>query len=284
MALSATFYPSADAEVKQEYPDRGGEYYINEMWVGWEFGGEEVHSSSLVKFDLSSISHSTTVIASAKMRLYVYREQGNADLWFHCYRITSNWGESTVTYNTRPSINTSHDFSGRVIFPDGQENVAHEFNLNTSYVQNWARSTWTNYGLYLLRESHYDHANMGFRTRQWSTASQRPLLSITYYFAPYVSTGVYSGLGTGKATFSGNITSVNGYNCSVRGFQYGLSQTPTWSVSQSGSFATGGYSLAVTGLYSSRNYYYRAFATNPAGTSYGDWQSFHSRGLYCGMV
>lgn len=59
-----------------------------------------------------------------------------------------------------------------------------------------------------------------------------------------------------------------------RGFQYGLTQTPTWTESEEGLFGTGEYDLTVSGLSPGTLYWYRAFVTNDEGTAYGSWASF----------
>ena len=91
---------------------------------------------------------------------------------------------------------------------------------------------------------------------------------------PTVETNGASGIGTTTATANGNITATGGENCTVRGFQYGLSQTPTWDEHSSGSFGTGSYSEGLSGLTQDTEYYVRAYATNSAGTDYGDWKLF----------
>ena len=91
---------------------------------------------------------------------------------------------------------------------------------------------------------------------------------------PTVVTNDASNIGQTTATANGNITATGGENCTVRGFQYGLSQTPTWNVHRSGSFGTGSYNMSLSGLTCETTYYIRAYATNCAGTSYGEWKSF----------
>ena len=91
---------------------------------------------------------------------------------------------------------------------------------------------------------------------------------------PTVVTNDASNIGDTSATANGNITDTGGENCTVRGFQYGLSQTPTWDEHSSGSFGTGSYSEGLSGLDCETTYYVRAYATNCAGTDYGDWKSF----------
>ena len=95
---------------------------------------------------------------------------------------------------------------------------------------------------------------------------------------PTVITNNVSSIGDTTATANGNITATGGENCTVRGFQYGLSQTPTWDVHSTGSFGTGSYSMGLSGLTLCTEYYVRAYATNSAGTSYGTWKSFTTTG------
>ena len=91
---------------------------------------------------------------------------------------------------------------------------------------------------------------------------------------PTVVTNAVSGIGTTTATANGNITATGGDDCTVRGFQYGKSQTPTWDEHSNGSFGSGSYSESLSGLDCETTYYVRAYATNCADTDYGDWESF----------
>jgi len=77
-------------------------------------------------------------------------------------------------------------------------------------------------------------------------------------------------------TANGNITSLGGGNATVKGFQYGLTQTATWSASDSGSYTTGAYTKGLTSLTANTTYWIRAYATNPLGTFYGDWTEFQT--------
>ncbi len=65
---------------------------------------------------------------------------------------------------------------------------------------------------------------------------------------------------------------------SDRGFQYGLTQTPTWTESEGGLFGTGVYSLPIDELSSATEYWYRAFVINEEGTAYGSWSAFTAVG------
>lgn len=65
---------------------------------------------------------------------------------------------------------------------------------------------------------------------------------------------------------------------SDRGFQYGLTQTPTWTESEGGLFGTGAYSLPIDELSPDTEYWYRAFVINKEGTAYGSWSAFTTVG------
>lgn len=47
--------------------------------------------------------------------------------------------------------------------------------------------------------------------------------------------------------------------CAERGFQYGLTETPSWNVTELDGFGTGSYMLPITGLTDDEDYYFRAY-------------------------
>lgn len=103
------FHPTGDAYVIMKSPDQNtgsssrllarNRYGHPSHPTYWE---EDI----LAKFDLSSLPGDVRII-SATLYLYYYEwrdnNPGGRDLT--CYRITSDWDEETVTWNTRPSYN-----------------------------------------------------------------------------------------------------------------------------------------------------------------------------------
>jgi hypothetical protein len=77
------------------------------------------------------------------------------------------------------------------------------------------------------------------------------------------------------ATSGGNITSDGGANVTSRGVCWSTSPNPTISGSRTldGSFS-GSFTSNITGLLGGITYYVRAYATNQAGTAYGNEVSF----------
>lgn len=95
--------------------------------------------------------------------------------------------------------------------------------------------------------------------------------------APSVTTGVSSAITTSAATISGNITSTGCTAVTEYGFEYSLvNGFVTGTVVVSSNLSTGAYSSSLTGLNPASTYYYKAYATNGGGKTYGVQQSFNT--------
>ena len=92
---------------------------------------------------------------------------------------------------------------------------------------------------------------------------------------PTISTTSASAITQNTAVSGGGITSDGGSPVTQRGVCYSTTQSPTIANSTvlSGS-GTGSFSSSLTGLSAGTTYYVRAFATNAAGTTYGNQISF----------
>ena len=90
---------------------------------------------------------------------------------------------------------------------------------------------------------------------------------------PTVNTLSVSSITATTATLSGDVYSDGGATVTSRGFLYGTNSSNLTETVLSGS-GTGNYTANLTGLISNTTYYYKAFATNSVGTSYGDIMSF----------
>ncbi len=103
--------------------------------------------------------------------------------------------------------------------------------------------------------------------------------SFTTLAAPAVSTTTASAITSTTATLNGNITSDGGAEITARGFVYAISNTDliigtTGVTNVTASGTTGTFNSAITGLTAGTTYYYKAYATNIEGTTYGGEQSF----------
>ena len=95
-----TFFPSADAFVHKDFPD------TNFGSDGLLAADVEPYRESYIRFELSGIERP---IVSAKLMFYVTTlpavEGGSTSGGILKQMSNSNWSESNVTYNTRPTIN-----------------------------------------------------------------------------------------------------------------------------------------------------------------------------------
>ncbi len=98
-------------------------------------------------------------------------------------------------------------------------------------------------------------------------------LHLTMVCPPTVQTISATNITTTGATLNGNVTSDGGATVTDRGFLYGTSANNLSQTVESGS-GTGSYTKALTGLSSNTTYYYKAYAINSIGTSYGEVMSF----------
>lgn len=94
-------------------------------------------------------------------------------------------------------------------------------------------------------------------------------------YAPTVVTQAASSLTGVSATLNGNITDAGG-PITTRGFKYYKDGEPgnVLDVHEDGTFEEGVYGLGISSLVNGTKYYFRAYATNDAGTSYGSWLDF----------
>jgi hypothetical protein len=88
---------------------------------------------------------------------------------------------------------------------------------------------------------------------------------------PVLTTSPSSSVTSNSVVSGGDITSDGGGEITLRGICYATTTSPTISnnILTNGS-GIGTYSVSITGLSSATKYYLRAFATNSAGTAYGN--------------
>jgi hypothetical protein len=162
--------PTDDATILENYPtsNTGTEDSITLRSIsGWKWEG-------LIKFNLSTIPSNVTVLFAA-LRLYYYKNwDGNpSGHQVNAYRITSDWEEENVTWNTRPSSATAP--SSVAIMPATINNWVF-WNL-TSDVRLFYNSSNPNYGWRIIDVSG-DNTCSYFFSKEYS--EYHPLLIIGY--------------------------------------------------------------------------------------------------------
>jgi hypothetical protein len=101
------------------------------------------NDSALVRFDVADLLPSGVTAAQVnRARLIVYCDAVKTAGTFDAYLVTSSWGENSVTYNSRPTINSSPT---AVATAAGAGSYI-EINVTTA-VQSWITNPATNFGL-----------------------------------------------------------------------------------------------------------------------------------------
>lgn len=97
--------------------------------------------------------------------------------------------------------------------------------------------------------------------------------------APTVTTAAATAVATNSVTLGGNVTNNGGTTLTARGVIYSATATtPTTATGTTvnNGAATGAYTANISGLAVNTRYYFRAYATNSAGTSYGTVGDFYT--------
>jgi len=111
-----------------------------------------------------------------------------------------------------------------------------------------------------------------YATNNGGTAYGNEYSFTTNVVAPTVTTTVITSTTTTSSISGGNISNDGGAAVISRGVCWGTSSNPTISLptKTSDGSGTGSFSSAITSLTANTLYYVRAYATNSAGTAYGD--------------
>ncbi|WP_179223113.1 DNRLRE domain-containing protein [Pontibacter ummariensis] len=151
----------------------------------WTSSGYTTFWRTLFKFNLNSIP-SGAVVQSAT--LYLYSDptatgnsgttnnqlSGSNAIYFE--KVTGNWGETSVTWNTQPATTTS----GR-IWQQPSTSTTENIQVNiTSFVQEWVNSPSANYGMRMALENEQYYRGRSYASEEHTNTAIRPKLIITY--------------------------------------------------------------------------------------------------------
>jgi hypothetical protein len=133
----------------------------------------------LIRFDVSAIPAGTAITqATLNVRVVTACWSTRSSAVVTAYRVTDNWVETAVTWNTQPKI---AEAAGTVIVPLSS-GVLNTYTLDiTNLVRGWVNGSFPNNGLMLRSPevSGNDFVFLSFATRTWS-ASYTPYLQLTY--------------------------------------------------------------------------------------------------------
>lgn len=172
---SVTIQPGSegiDAYIDEEAPDTN--FNTNTLRIGDRLNGDGYGPyDSLFKFDLSEIKGD---VLDADLTLWMY-DYDYRDNDMNVYRTTSSWDEDSVTWNTKPSYDTSLIAT----FPSSTDRTYVEVTRDvTSTVADWVNGTNANYGFYGKGTSEADWTRARAASSDYETATYRPKLEVDY--------------------------------------------------------------------------------------------------------
>lgn len=147
---------------------------------GSSYRGTPTKRRGAIQFDFTSIPQNA-VIQSAKIKLKTLNPSWAASYStqneFYLKRLTSNWGETTITWNNQPG----HDNTSPVLGPATSNTVSTAVELDvTSHVQDMVTNPQNNFGWLLQLQNETQYRLVYFHSSESSDASKRPVVEITY--------------------------------------------------------------------------------------------------------
>jgi len=190
----------------------------------------------------------------------------------------------TVQTDTATSINTtSATLNGNITNTGGENCDQRKFQYRQQGAGTWidAGATTGSYGTGtfsfaltgLTEGTGYEYKAMAHNSANWGEGSVVQFTTATSApVAPTVQTNAATSINTTSATLNGNITDTGGENCDQRKFQYRQQGAGTWidAGATTGSYGTGTFSFALTGLTEGTGYEYKAMAHNSTGWGIGE--------------
>jgi hypothetical protein len=118
-------------------------------------------------------------ITDADLKLYQYNTIGPDNFIVGLHKVTSNWDESTITWNLQPTSSTDAEVTSNITVGTI---TWKSWDIDT-LVQSWLDGDITNYGM-VLKDTDESSVNTiaYFWTSDYTTdATKRPILEIDYY-------------------------------------------------------------------------------------------------------
>lgn len=157
--------------------------HIDFLGMAWTYGGTPLIARSLIDFDWTLIPNGAT-INSARLSLYSYNSPANdahstlsGSNASQLLRVTSTWGENSVTWNTQPSTTNQN----MVTLPMSTNTIQDYLNIDVkNIVEDIIADPTNSYGIMMKLENEQYYRSMLFASSDNSDSNLHPKLEITY--------------------------------------------------------------------------------------------------------
>ena len=257
-------------------------------WTGAAWGGETTTASAPKGIDTWS------AIAGPADTVHVSLLDGAGDdvRYTEYYYFTNSFGAETVletdsTVNSDPKIirgNTTNDLWVFWMHGPVAEHIYYRHYDDSTGVWN-ARVDWIDEsildGLVVSAKPMSSGLISDDKVHLYYSADAGPPFILKFagvFEEGLITTLVPAPIAQTTATLRGDILFTGAGGATVRGFEYNTTESAVGAttVSETGNFGAGAYSISISGLNSDNIYFVRAFLTNSLGTTYGDWVDFMS--------
>ena len=202
--------------------------------------------------------------------------------------LTTSLGGESVSGGKMKSIGISiwdspnegaTNISGFSALPVGNRGSDGNFSRNRLMAFLWsATEDASTYNYYLIRHLFYQSSIMNRNNTSNSEGASVRCLKDTFSIVtiPTLTTTALTSITTTSVTAGGNITADGGTSIIARGVVWSTSTNPTIALTTktSDGSGTGSFTSSLTNLTPKTTYFVRAYATNSAGTAYGNEISF----------
>lgn len=173
----------------EKYPN---DNYSNRNWgsydafaaVAWTAQGDPLTVRCLLKFDLSKIG-AKKPIKKATLSLFAVSTPGigtghstmSGENDFTLNRITSNWDENTVTWNTQPSVSMANEIQLPATTSENQDFIDIDI---TQWIQEMIDKPAENYGFMIRLKNETYYRRVIFGSSDNAISEKRPKLVIEF--------------------------------------------------------------------------------------------------------
>jgi len=141
----------------------------------WRFDTNPATDHTML-YDNRAFLHMFFPTGSGEVHQYTGSATNNQ---FYVQRVTQNWNESTVTWNTAPTTTTT----GQILVPSSSPNPSTEdYIINISGIAyEWICNSQPNNGVMLRMVTENElYRRVSFTNREWSVAARRPYMRLEY--------------------------------------------------------------------------------------------------------